>query len=130
MATALSEMRLSSLWSGAQEAFARQKLRGDRSRLFGTPTFSRVAACSPDAFFTLGREASQLLGQGMGRGRCFLGGLPFRLRVEAPAASGATKGWALATGTMPPSVATFHSLKYPEVSQWPGSDAFGPLFLA
>ena len=54
---------------------------------------------------------------------------------EAPAASadiwaGATTAWALATGTMPPSVATLHSLKYPEVSQWPGSDAFGPLFLA
>ena len=61
---------------------ARQKLRGDRSRMFGTPTFSHVAACSPDAVFTPGREASQLLGQGMGRGRCFLGGPPFRLRVQ------------------------------------------------
>lgn len=122
------------------------------------PTVSRIAACSPDAAFT---QAGQLLGQGMGCGRCFLEGPPFRLRVqlwlffcshvppagtlafwapeliagEAPAASadiwaGATTAWALATGTMPPSVETLHFLKYPEVSQWPGSDAFGPLFLA
>ncbi|CAK9074269.1 unnamed protein product [Durusdinium trenchii] len=62
---------------------ARQKLRGDRCRLFGAPTFSCAAACSPDAAFTPGREAGQLLGQGMGWGRFFLEGPPFLLRPHS-----------------------------------------------